>query len=151
MLTPMLAMALVMLLSARPSCDAQIRWAWPASTFGSVNEGTLVVRAIAWVSPKRDAFLLELAESRVFIGRAPKSPEVVNVEGWTKQQTELQLPLAQGGMELNPTGGTVKGCDTPQKGIDLGGPIAGRVPIDARSGWRFEIRDRAMNQVLQRF
>lgn len=109
------------------------------------------MRTFAWVSPKRDAFVLEFAGGQVFIGRGPKAAEVRNVDGWGHEQVELELPLTQGAMQMNANGGSAKGCEIPQKDMSLGGPIARNVRIDARKGWHFEIRDRSLKKLIQRF
>lgn len=109
------------------------------------------MRALAWVSPRQDAFMLELAGGQVIVGRGPKAAEVRSVHGWAKQQTELQLPLTQGATQLDANGGSVKGCEIPEKGISLGGPIAADLRIDARKGWRFELRDRSLKELVRQF
>jgi hypothetical protein len=147
----MLTGIVALVLWTQPACVEQVNWTWPSSSFAGINDGALRLRAFAWVSPKRDAFVIELADGRVFVGRGPRAAEVRNVDGWTVEQTALQFPLAQGAMELTPNGGNGKGCDSPEKSGDLGGPIAANVRIDARTRWRFELRDRSLKQLLHWF
>lgn len=147
----MLSALLLALLVGTPVCGDQVHFSWPSSSFPGVREGSVMMRTFAWVRAAGDAFVIELAGGdRVLVGRRAKAPAVSNVEGWKKEQSEVQLPLSQGGVFLSEAGGGL-GCVVTKKGADLGGPIAADVRIDARRRWQFELRDRSMKQVLLSF
>jgi hypothetical protein len=94
--------------------------------------------------------VIALFGDRVFVGRRAKASAVKSVEGWKVEQTELRLPLTQGGAVLGAQG-VGQGCEVTSVGRDLGGPIAREVILDARAKWRFELRDRSMKEVLLSF
>lgn len=147
----MLSALVLALLVGTPVCSDQFHFSWPGSSFTHVREGAVSMRTFVWLRAGGDAFVLELAgRDRVLVGRRTKAPEVTNVEGWKKEQSEVRLPLSQGGVMFSDAGGGL-GCLVTVKPVDLGGPIAADVHIDARTKWQFELRDRSMKQVLLSF
>lgn len=146
----MLGALLILFLSAVPACDAQPHFKWPSGSFTSAEPQFVTVKYFARVRGGGDAFTLVLPDRRYLIGRRKTAPLITNAGSWPEQQVLLRLPAIQGAVLLS-ADGAGRGCVVSKKGLDLGGPIASNVKLDATSGWIFEVRDRQTDELLMQF
>jgi hypothetical protein len=141
--------ALLLILSAAP-CEAQPHFNWPSGSFTKAEPQLVTVVYFARVREGDDAFTLVLPQRRYLVGRRKTAPKITNAGIWPEQQVRLRLPATQGAVLLNADGAGL-GCVVSGKQIDLGGPIASDVKLDATSGWTFEVRDRQTDALLMQF